>query len=102
MRAVRILTVALAAVIVASGCTTVYAPPAGVSQQRRAICTLDQESCLADCMPNPSWAVIPILGWIYVPGREYLCKSHCENVRDACLHQVSDSLALKSADEPAR
>ena len=96
----RVLTVALAAMIVASGCTTVHAPPADVSQQRRAMCTRDQENCLDDCMPNPGWAVIPVLGWIYVPGREQLCQSHCRNVKEACWYQPSDPLALESANEP--
>jgi hypothetical protein len=93
-RVVRVLTVALAAMIVASGCANVHTPPAGVSQQIRAKCTLDRERCLDDCMPNPVWAVIPVLGWIYVPGREYLCQSHCESIQEDCWYAPPDPVAL--------
>jgi hypothetical protein len=51
-------------------------------------------NCLDDCMPNVEWAVIPILGWIYVPGRQYLCQSHCDRAQEACWLQPSDPDAI--------
>ena len=97
-RTVRVLTIALAAMIAASGCA-VHEPPAAVSQDRRSQCTQDKEICLDDCMPNVGWAVIPILGWIYVPGREYLCQSHCDNAEEDCWLQPSGPSTVEAAPE---
>ena len=97
-RTMRALTIALAATIAASGCTDYeHAPPAGVSQERRAVCTRDKEDSLDDCMPNVEWAVVPGLGWIYVAGGEYLCQSHCDRAEDDCWRQPSDPSATEAA-----
>jgi len=76
--------------IAAAGCTN-YVPPAVTSQERLAQCTRDKVNCLDACMPAPEWAVIPGFGWVYVPGREYLCQSHCDREEEACWLQPSDS-----------
>ena len=81
----RILAIAVTAIIATSGCSgSVHAPPAGVSYARQSQCTRDQMDCVADCMPNVEWAVIPGLGWVYVPAREYLCQSHCDHAEATC------------------
>ena len=96
-RTVRVQTIAFAVTIAASGCTS-HAPSAAVSYERRVRCTQDQVKCLDDCMPNPEWAVIPVLGWVYVPGREYLCQSHCDCAQEACL--APSLSAIEAADDP--
>jgi hypothetical protein len=49
-------------------------------------------------MPSPEWAVIPILGWVYVAGREYLCQSHCDREEEACLAPALS--AVEAANDP--
>jgi hypothetical protein len=97
-RTVRISTIALAAMIAAAGCA-VHEAPAGVSQERRSQCTQDKVTCLDDCMPNVEWAVIPIVGWIYVPGREYLCQSHCDQAEQDCWLQPSAPSTVEAAHD---
>ena len=83
-RAVRVPTIALAAMLAASGCTS-RAPSAPIAYESRVRCTADKVNCVDACMPNVEWAVIPGFGWVYVPGSEYLCQSHCDRAEDACL-----------------
>ena len=95
----RVLTIAVAAIIAASGCSNhVHARPADTSQERRAQCTADKVNCLDECMPNPQWAVIPVIGWIYVPGSEYLCQSHCDRAEAACWLHSPDPSAVEAAN----
>jgi len=96
---VRALTIALVAMIAAAGCTS-HEPSAGVAYDRRVQCTRAKVNCLDDCMPNVEWAVIPILGWIYVPGRQYLCQSHCDRMEEACWLQPSTPSAIEATDGP--
>jgi hypothetical protein len=49
-------------------------------------------------MPSPEWAVIPILGWVYVAGGEYLCQSHCDRAEEACLTPALS--AVEAAGDP--
>jgi len=85
--------------IAASGCTS-HAPSAGVPYERRVQCTQDKVNCVDDCMPNVEWAVVPILGWVYVAGGEFLCQSHCDGAEEACLGlQPSESSAIEAADD---
>jgi hypothetical protein len=49
-------------------------------------------------MPVVEWAVVPVVGWIYVAGGEFLCQSHCEHEEEACLREASDFSRLTAAD----